>query len=301
VLKTRLALLAVLSTMVIYGSNFAVSRYATQHGLAPPDMVALRFAVAGLIMLPVFLLRGGTTCAGLGWKKGVVLAILSGAPMTLLMNIGLQLAPAAHGASIGPGTVTTVGIVYGMVAAARTPSAWTVAGLGAILAGLATLAIAGSVGGTSKTLLGDGLFFLMGALWGTYPIVLHRWRVDPITSAAVVSVLSLAYLPVYLAFETSRLGDVPVSMLLFQALYQGPLNVVLGLFLWGYGVKTLGAARTQLFPPLIPVLGTLFAVPILGEIPGPFQVLGIAAIVCGILLSILGSRRRPAARSLTEP
>jgi drug/metabolite transporter (DMT)-like permease len=286
----RLAVLAIFGAMVIYGANFGVTRFGTMHGMTPSDLVALRFLVAGPLMLPIFVRHGLTTCAGLGWGRGIGLAVTSGAAMTLCMNTGLSLAPAAHGAAMGPGTVTTIGIVYGMVASRAVPTLWALAGLGAIFAGLTTIAIAGSTTGASNVLLGDAFFILTGLLWGFYPIMLHRWRVEPMVSAAIVAVLSMAYLPVWIVGGVSHLAQVPLWLLLFQAVFQGLLNVILGLWLWGHAVKTLGAARTQLFPPLIPVLGTLFAIPILGEIPGPVQALGLLLIVGGIVASLLGTR-----------
>jgi drug/metabolite transporter (DMT)-like permease len=290
--------------MVIYGANFAVTRLGTYYGLTPADLAAARFGVAGFLLLPVFARHGIVTCAGLGWRRGILLAITGGAVMTLCMNTGLKLAPAAHGAALGPGTVTTVGVVYGMVVAGIAPSILSVVGLATILAGLATIAIAGSASGGSNVLLGDLLFFVTGLLWGFYPILLHRWRVGPMVAAAIVAVLSLVYLPVWLAGGVSHLATVPLWMILFQCLFQGVLNSVIGLWLWGHAVKVLGASRTQLFPPLIPVLGTLFAIPILGEIPGPFQALGLVLIVGGIATSLVGTRmqaRRAACRALTGP
>lgn len=286
----RLAVLAILGAMVIYGANFGVTRYATQHGLTPSDLVALRFLVAGPLLLPHFLGRGWRTCAGIGWKRGLVLGVASGAPMTLFMNTGLAYAPAAHGAALGPGTVTLIGVLYGMVAAGIGPSVWTLLGLAAILGGLASIAIAGSVAGSPNVVIGDLCFLVSGLLWGFYPILLHRWRVGPTTSAAIVAVLSLAYLPFYFALLQPRIFDAPIGLVLFQAAFQGGLNIIVGLWLWGHAVRVLGPAKTQFFPPLIPVLGTLFAIPILGEVPGPIQAVGLCLIVGGIVLALRGQR-----------
>lgn len=293
----RLAVAAILVTVAIFGSNFAVTRGATQQGFLPADLVALRFLVAGPIFLPFFLRRGIRTCAGLGWRRGVVLALTGGAGMSLLMNTGLSYAPAAHGAAMAPGTVTTIGVLYGIVAAGTRPSAWTWLGLAAILAGLASIPLSSSASGATNVLAGDGLFLLTGLVWGFYPILLHRWRVEPIVGVAIVSVLSLAYLPVYFLTYGTRLLDVPAGPLAFQAVFQGGLNVVVALVLWGHAVRVLGPARTQLFPPLIPVLGTLLAIPILGELPGPVQAGGLALIVAGIVLSLVGQRRKAAPRA----
>ena len=294
-MTVRLAVLAILTVMVIYGLNFSITRYGTQHGLTASDLVALRFGVAGVLLLPVFVRQGLLTCAGIGWTRGLALLVTSGAPMTLFMNTGLSYAPAAHGAAIGPGTVTTIGVLYGMVVAGIRPSAWTLAGLAAILTGLAAIAIAGSVAGASNVVFGDLCFLATGLLWGFYPILLHRWRIGPTTSAAVVAVLSLLYLPVYFAEAGLRLLDAPPGAVLFQAVFQGIVNLIVGLWLWGHAVRVLGQGRTQFFPPLIPVLGTLFAIPILGELPGPVQACGLVLIVGGIVLALRGQRAPPAA------
>ncbi len=295
-MSPRLAVLAILGAMVIYGANFAVTRLGTYYGLTPGDLAAARFGVGGLILLPVFIRHGVATCAGIGWRRGLILSISGGAVMTLCMNTGLSLSPAAHGAALGPGTVTTVGVVYGMIAAAVRPSILSVVGLATILAGLATIAAAGSASGGSHVLVGDLLFFVTGLLWGFYPILLHRWRIGPMVGAAIVCVISLAYLPFWLLGGVSHLAAVPLWMILFQCFFQGVLNSVVGLWLWGHAVKVLGASKTQLFPPLIPVLGMLFAIPILAEIPGPLQVVGVMMIVGGIIASLIGVRQQARAR-----
>jgi drug/metabolite transporter (DMT)-like permease len=67
-------------------------------------------------------------------------------------------------------------------------------------------------------------------------------------------------------------------------------------------VRVLGVALAQRFPPLIPVIGTLLSIPILGEWPGPLQSLGVAAIVIGLLLTAFGDHLvRHVRAALTAP
>lgn len=294
----RIAVAAMVVSMCTAGGNFAVSRYGVQHGLSPWDLVALRFGISGLILLPFFLRkgRGLADCAGLGWKRGVLLAITSGAIITSLMSLGTSLAPAAHGAALGPGTVTVVGVVYAAILAGRLPPHLTLVGLSFALAGLAAIALAGTATGSRDVMLGDLCYFATGLLWGFYPVLLHRWRVDAMVGAAVCAVVSLAFLPIYFILLEPRLLSAPTNVVLFQAFYQGIMNSIIGLWLWGHGVKVLGAAGTQLFPPMIPVIGTVLAIPILAEWPGPLQLGGIALIVCGLALAARGNRPRPAPR-----
>ncbi len=66
-----LALLGMALCMLIYGANFVLSRHAILNGLTPHDLLALRFAVGGTLLLPVFgLLAGWRDCAGVGWGAG---------------------------------------------------------------------------------------------------------------------------------------------------------------------------------------------------------------------------------------
>lgn len=286
----RIAVAAMLVSMITAGGNFAVSRHGVQHGLTPYDLVALRFGISGLILLPFFLRKGIADCAGIGWGRGVALAVTSGAIITMLMSFGTSLAPAAHGAALGPGTVTVVGVVYATVLSGRLPPHLTLVGLAFALAGLATIALAGTASGSRAVMLGDLCYFATGLLWGFYPVLLHRWRVAPIVGATICSVLSLVYLPVYFAVLGPRLLSAPPEVVLVQAFYQGIMNSIVGLWLWGHGVKVLGASGTQFFPPMIPVIGTLMAIPILGEWPGPLQFAGIALIVTGLALAARGNR-----------
>jgi drug/metabolite transporter (DMT)-like permease len=280
-----------LLSVVIFGSNFVISRHAVLNGLSPHDLLALRFGTAGLLLLPVFLKPGLAQCGGVGWKRGFWLAVTSGFPMTFLMLTGLTLAPAAHGATIGPGMVTLIGIVGSVVLFGALLSGRLIVGILGVLGGLACLAIAGSTGSTAGTLRGDLCFVGVGLLWGFYPLLIQLWKVDGLKAAAIVSVLSMVYLPFYFLFFFRGLDVAPWWVLVLHALNQGVLNVIIGLWIWGWAAHVLGAATVGRFPPLIPVTGTLLAIPALGEIPGPLQVAGFALIIGGLFIA---SWRRPA-------
>ena len=289
--RKRLAVAGMLGSVLIFGSNFVISRHAVLNGLTQHDLLALRFATAGLLLLPVFLKAGGfANCGGVSWRRGVWLAITSGFPMTYLMLTGLTLAPAAHGATIGPGMVTLIGIAGSVVLFGAALTRNLIVGVIGMLAGLACLGIAGSTGASAGTLRGDLCFLGVGLLWGFYPLLIQLWKVDGLKAAAIVSVLSMLYLPVYFLFFFRGFDVAPWWVLVGHAINQGVLNVILGLWIWGWAAHVLGASVVGRFPPLIPVTGTLLAVPALGEIPGPLQVVGFALIISGLFVA---SWRRP--------
>ena len=292
-----LASLGMLLCVLIFGANFAISRHALLNGLTAPDMLALRFVTAGLLLLPVFFAGGVSTglktCGGLGWKRGLILTIMSGFPMSWLMMTGLTLSPAAHGATIGPGTVTVIGIIGSVVLFGAHLTRNLVLGVIAVLIGLGALAYAGSAHATSGVIWGDLCFLGVGLVWGSYPLLMQLWKADALKATAVVSVLSMAYLPVYAIFFFRGFDIAPWWVLALHAFNQGVLNIIVGLWIWGWAARVLGAAAVGRFPPLIPVTGTLLAIPVLGEIPELLQVAGITLIVGGLCLTTWRSGPKP--------
>ena len=57
-------------------------------------------------------------------------------------------------------------------------------------------------------------------------------------------------------------------------------------------MKVLGAARTELFTNIIPVLTAIFAFFMLGEPLGPKKMTGIAIVLTGLFLSQIKSRKK---------
>jgi drug/metabolite transporter (DMT)-like permease len=284
--RRHLAMAGMALALLIYGSNFVISRHAVLNGLSAHDMLALRFAVAGLILLPVFWRAGVRDCAGIGWRRGVILTVMSGFPMSFLMMQGLTMAPAAHGASIGPGTVTLIGIIGGVLLFGTQLTAALMVGVAIVLAGLLALALAATTAThMPNLLLGDLCFLGVGLIWGGYPLALQLWKIDGLKATAVVSVLSMLYLPVYALVYFRGFDVAPWQAIVFHGINQGLINVVIGLWLWAWATKILGVAVAGRFPPMIPVIGTILGMPVLGEWPGAIQLVGIAMIVGGLFIA----------------
>lgn len=286
--RRHLAILAMLGSVAIYGTNFAISRHGIQNGMTPNDMTFVRFLLAAILLLPLFIKAGWRDCAGIGWGRGLVLTIMSGLPMTALMMQGLALSPAAHGAAIGPGTVTVIGALGGWLMFGSRPGWTVILGIAVVIAGLAMIGIAAGTSGSRDVLLGDLCFLGVGLIWGGYPLMLQLWKVDPLRATAVLSVLSaVVFTPWYLLNGGGNLMNVPLGIVALHAINQGLINVVLGLWMWGFAVREVGAALSGRFPPLIPVIGTLTAIPLLGEMPGWLQWTGIALIVGGLMITTI--------------
>jgi drug/metabolite transporter (DMT)-like permease len=295
VLNPRLlAVLAMALTVSIYGGQFVSVRWGLQSNLTAYDIAALRFLFAGAVMLPFFLAQGGpVNCMGMGWRRGLTIVVLGGAPLTVFSNIGLGFAPAAHASAIQPGMVAVTATLFAYLSAGRRVPIGVIAGFAIVLSGLAAIALAGSRGEAGQgTVIGDGIFIICGLAWGFFTSLCGRWQVGSLAGAAVVSTVSmLTYVPLYILFLSPRILEASWSVILFHGINQGLLNVVIGILLWTYGTRTLGVAVAARFSPMIPVLGTLIGIPVLGEVPGLMATIGVVCIVVGLaIVAVIGAR-----------
>lgn len=262
--------------------------------LTPWDLAALRFGVAGPLLLPIVVRHGFGRAAGIGWGRAVILAIAAGAPYTLILYAGLALAPAGHGAVIITGATPVVSTLLVWFWLGDRPSARRLCGLPLIVAGLFLVSWPGLHGEhAAATWLGDLLFAVDAVLWGLFTVLARHWRVDPFRGTAVVWVLALTYLPIYFFVFGGRLLAAPRAEVLFQGLYQGVGVAIAALALYAWAIRVLGASLASLVMPLVPVFGVLLAVPVLGEIPTAVQHVGILAVSVGMVLAArVGARGR---------
>jgi drug/metabolite transporter (DMT)-like permease len=269
---------------LLYAGQFVATRWSMLGTLTPWDLAALRFGVAGPLLLPIVVRHGLGGAAGIGWGRAVVLAIVAGAPYTLILYAGLALAPAGHGAVIITGATPLVSTLLVWLWLGARPSLARLGGLPLILVGLVLVSWPGRSRGQA-TWLGDLLFALDAVLWGLFTVLARQWRIDPVRGTAVVWMLALAYLPIYFFAFGARLFAAPPGEVLFQALYQGVGVAIAALALYSWAIRVLGASVASLFMPLVPVFGVLLAIPVLGEIPTAIQRIGIFGVTVGMVLA----------------
>jgi drug/metabolite transporter (DMT)-like permease len=284
--RVALGVVAGVAAMLLYAGQFVVSRWSLQGTLSLWDLAMLRFTAAGALLLPVVIHQGVASAAGIGWRRALALAVTAGAPYTLVLYAGLAVAPASHGAVIISGATPVVSAALVWLWFGRRPGGARLAGLTAIIVGLLLVSWPGvTQGGDESPWAGDGLFAAASVLWGLYTVLARHWRVDPLRGTAVVWVIALAYSPIYAGLAGSRLIQAPPGEVLFQAIYQGVGVAILALLLYTWAIRVLGPVVASLLMPLIPVFGVLLAVPVLGEVPGPLQVVGMLAVSVGMVLA----------------
>ena len=187
-----------LAAVSIWSGWIVVARLGLRTSLTPWDIAAIRFAVAGLSMLPLVLVRGFAVDR-LGWS-GLAAIVLGGAAPVFLANWGLLYAPAAHAGALFPGVMP---LMVALLAAVALREEFTLAkklGFALIVPGVLAIAFGSGAELGSLQNVGHALFLCAGAAWAFYTVAMRRARLDGLHAAAISAVGSmLLYLPVYCA------------------------------------------------------------------------------------------------------
>jgi len=238
-----------LAAVSIWSGWIVVARLGLRSSLTPWDIAALRFGVAGLLMLPLVLARG-IAFDRLGWA-GLAAIVLGGAAPVFLANWGLTFAPAAHAGALFPGMMP---LLVALLAAAVLREALTrtkMLGLALIVPGVLaiTLASGGEFGSAQN--LGHALFLFAGLAWAFYTVALRGARLDGLHAAAISAVGSmLLYLPIYWALPGTAIAHAPWFDVALQGFVQGILTAIVSLMLYGKAVNILGASSGAAFAAL---------------------------------------------------
>jgi drug/metabolite transporter (DMT)-like permease len=153
-----------LAAVCIWGAFIVVSRLGVRMSVTPWDVVAIRFSVSGVLLLP-YLVKRGLALDRLGWTGVAVVVAGCGAPMVLLVNVGLLFAPAAHGGALFPGVMPLMVAILAAIILKEPFDIRKRAGFIVIVLG--ALGIVWGRGGMIGTVqnIGHGLFLLAGLLW----------------------------------------------------------------------------------------------------------------------------------------
>lgn len=271
-------------TWAIYNIGVDIGR---AEGFTSADLAILRYAVAAAMLTPLLILRKGGAPTGLTLRRVIPLSIAIGPPFAFIFNTGYGLAPLAHAVVISPGvTMLVANFLPVLLDRARLPM-HRKAGIAVLMLGLIAIAADRPASATADAdlILGDLCFVGSGTLWGVFTYLLGRWRLPAVETTGAVSLMAaISFLPLYLLlFEPA---DLPLSLWVEQAFYQGVLGGCLAIVAFAATISLIGSGLAALFPALVPPLAVLLAIPITGQWPNGAQILGVAVATAGLILSL---------------
>ena len=139
-----------------------------------------------------------------------------------------------------------------------------------------------------SSLLGDVLVLCGSLTWATYTILLkpHTDRVSGFQLAALtmlggaVPLLVIAW-PAMMSAHWSAVPRAGWAALVYSSVFA----LVIAYYFWYHGVRVIGPTRTAMYSNLQPLIAVLVAWLVLGESPTPWQGVGAASIMSGLLLT----------------
>ncbi len=310
--------LAMGTAAALIGGGWQVATRAATTGshlasIAPADLVVLRYGIPALLLAPVLWRVGLVPAlpAGVSRWRLAWLWLGAGLPFGLVAMAGSRHAPAAHMGVLMAGATPLFATALAFLVWRERPGrlrglglalmtlAVTLLGGTSLVDGFAGGVSGGSVSGlaagqpdggagafASGTWRGDMLFLIAACLWAVYTLAFRRIGLGAWQAAAFVNAWSaIAVLAWVLLRGGTGLGAVPAADLAWQALWQGLLGGVLGLWTFSVAIERLGAAPAAAFGALAPVVSAIGGWFWLGDVLSPLDLVAVFLAVAGVALA----------------
>lgn len=274
---------------MIWALNFSVVKSSLDF-LDPLPFNGLRFLFATAVVWAALFWKKQTLCVPRkDWLPLLGMGLLGNLVYQGLFILGIDLTLSAN-AAVMLGTIPVWVALFSHYFAAEKMNLLKGMGVGFAFAGIVFIVAGGDnpVSLDSDTFVGDLVIIAAAMVWGGFTLLSKSFldRYTPIqfsvimTSIGCVSLLA-AGLPGLLQVEWTTVPATAYG----GVVYSGLLSIGLAYVIWNYGIQTVGAVRTSTFQNLVPVMGLLFGILLLGEELSAGQYLGSAFVICGIVLA----------------
>jgi drug/metabolite transporter (DMT)-like permease len=285
----------------IFSGWFVVTRFSVTHELRIWDIMALRFGIGALLLLP-FLLGTRNALPAKAWLQGVLFAVLWGAPFVFLVGLGLQMTSAAAASAISPALMPVFAGLIGWPLFGERPGRSRLLGYLVIVLGLMAFVAGNAQVHGWPSPAGIGLLIGAAFTWGIYSLLFRRSGLTSLQASALICLWSAVfYVPIYLGLGWSRLNLASTQELIFQIVYQGLMMSVVATIAYNRAVTLLGAAAAAAMIALLPVIVSSLAIPVLGEIPSWLEGLAIVVIAARVIFAARPAPTIQQALSSAEP
>ena len=240
-------------TMCIWGGFTILSRLNLHWHVSAWDLVAIRFAIAFIILMPVLVYK--KDLAFLWHPRPIILALTGGLAYCLTVYTAFLHAPAAHAAIFLNGCIPLCTAVAAYLLFKQPFDKHTWLSLSIMLSALALMSYLMLHEQASAFGLGDILFFLSAVWWGIFTVLLKQWKLSAWHSMASVAIWSaLIYLPIYILFVPKHFQEAEPVHLLIQGIFHGVLVVIIATLTYVAAIERLGAFKTGSIVTLAPLL-----------------------------------------------
>lgn len=283
-----------LLVVLIWGLNFVVMKWGLA-SLSPLLLCALRFIAASLPLL-LFVRKP----ASLSWGVLAAYGLVQGAGQFGLLFTGMKLGMPAGMASVVLQTQAFITLLLAAVFLQERPRPWQWWGLGVAISGLVAIGSAHGDSVHDMTLAGFLLTVGAAAMWAASNLITrHAARSGPYEPVPFIVWSSLFPVLPLLGLSLVLEGGADAMAAQLQAIgwrelgvvaYLAGLSTLVGYGLWTRLLQRYPASTVAPLSLMVPVVGLLSALLLLGERPTAWQWLGTLAVLLGMVINQFGGR-----------
>ena len=288
-LKTDLSLFTI---AFVWALNFTVVK-ASLSEFDPYTFNSIRFVLAAsFLWIVIAKNRAWFTIYRGDWKWLLPLGLLGNLLYQWLFIIGINLTYAAN-AAVMLGTIPIWVALFSHLLQMEKMNRLKSLGILFAFSGVVLIVIFGKnpISFSSDTFLGDMLIIAAAMVFGLFTVLSKQFltRYTPLQFSAIMTAIgafSLTFiaLPFIPATDWGSISGGAWG----GAIYSGILSIGLAYLIWNNGILKVGAVKTATYQNLVPVLGLLFGIIILGETLEWLQYAGSTIVIAGILLTRYG-------------
>lgn len=285
--------LSLLFIAVIWALNFTVIK-ASLSEIDPYSFNAIRFILAaGFVWIVVARKKAWFSVPKSDWLPLLLLGLFGNLLYQWLFIVGIDLTLAAN-AAVMLGTIPIWVALISHFFSDELMNRLKAIGVFMAFAGVVIIITTGKnpISFGSDTFMGDLTIVAAAMVWAAYSIYSRHYlsRYTPLQFSAFMTtigavalvILAIPHLP-----ETDWLQVSPAAY--GGAIFSGLFAIGVAYLIWNNGLMKVGAVRTSTYQNLVPVLGLLFGIILLGETLESLQYTGSAVVIAGIVLTRYGN------------
>jgi drug/metabolite transporter (DMT)-like permease len=307
--RTLRAYAGLVLVMVLWAGNSIVGR-AVRGEVDPLTLAFVRWTGASLILLPFAWrpLRREWLAIRAAWKPILLLGLLGVGAFNALLYSGLQYTTATNGLLLQAAIPAEVVIFDRLLFGVRSPLLQNL-GVACSILGVAAIVFHGDPAQALRFRFGFGDVLVLVAVlvWSLYTVLLRLRPAISGTSfvATTFMIGALAMTPFFVhdLLAGERIAFTPGVLGAFA--YVAVLPSIVSYFIFNAATQTVGPARAGLAITLMPIFGAFLSAALLGEKLHGYHFAGMALILLGIALSLLGKREAgsgaPVGATLEDP
>ena len=272
--------------LFIWSSWIVASRYGVLSSMTIFDLIAIRFGVSGIIVIPFIIYYKP-------WRtltifKMIVYSALLGPIYMIFVFSGFIYAPASHSAVFFNGFLPFLTLLISFIWLKEKISKYQILAISLILLGAFLILLDGARLNIANSWFGDLIFLCAGTLFAAYIVVSRAWKITIPELLFCSSFINfIFYIPLWILFFPKNIVYVSNSELIIQLGFQGIVPNLIGLLLVTISVKHIGSGATSAFLAGVPAGATILSMLILNEFLGFQGWLGILSLTPGILMLTL--------------